>query len=54
MQDNIPHVKSDDVASFKQTPKYLLHEANRVTKRPPQLSLLELFKLERLNELQAG
>jgi hypothetical protein len=48
-----PDVKPLDVASFKLTPKYLLHEANRVSKQAPKLSLLEMFKLERLNELQA-
>jgi hypothetical protein len=50
---NIPDAKAEVLASFKQSPSYLLHEANRVSKQAPKLSLLEMFKLERLNELQA-
>jgi hypothetical protein len=51
---NIPDAKAEVVTNFKLTPSYLLHEANKVERRPVELSLLERFKLGRLNELQAG
>lgn len=47
---NIPDAKSKDVADFKQTPKYLLHPANKAKRQPVELSLLERFKLDRMSK----
>ncbi len=47
-----PDVKPLDVARFKLTPSYLLHESNKVSRQPAKLSLLELFKLERMYECE--
>jgi hypothetical protein len=49
--DNIPDAKAEVVADFKLSPKYLLHESNKVERRPAKLSLLERFKLEQIHEM---